>query len=324
MDVMLSLTRVLQEEQARMNAYLEKEVRTLPASAGVVASHILNAGGKRLRPLLAVYMGRLFGCEHPDIYAMAGAIEFVHVASLIHDDVLDNATTRRGILAAHTVYTPTVAILAGDVMLAHAAGLVSHIGDKYISERFSEAVIRTATGEIDEFNNLGDVRLPYETYLSIITGKTAWCLKVACELPAYRAGADATQVRAAAEFGLELGIAFQIVDDALDIAPSRETGKPSGGDLRERKCTPLTRFYLDSLPEDEAAIFAEKFAAGSFTEAEIESVTARMRGLGLDGKTRELAMPHLERARQALALLPDNKERKVLALIPDFIKNRGN
>lgn len=321
---MLHLKSVLREEQTRMNAYLEKEVNALPEPARIVASHTLLAGGKRLRPLLAVYMGRLFGCEHPDIYAMAGAIEFVHVASLIHDDVLDNATTRRGVVAAHTVYTPTVAILAGDVMLAHATGMVSHIADTFITGRFAEAVIKTATGEIVEFNNLGNAELSYEDYLSIITGKTAWSLKIACELPAHYAGANAEQVKAAAVFGIELGIAFQIVDDALDIAPENVTGKPSGGDLRERKCTPLTRFYMDSLPEKEARDFAEKFRAGSFTDAELDGITRRMREMGLDKKTRELAVPHLERAKQALALLPDTRERHVLAQVPDFVKDRGH
>jgi len=321
---MLSLNSVLQEEQARMNAYLEKEVNTLPEPARVVARHTLLAGGKRLRPLLAVYMGRLFGSEHSDILSMAGAIEFVHVASLIHDDVLDNATTRRGIVAAHTIYTPTVAILAGDVMLAHAAGMVSHIGIPFISGRFSEAMIKIATGEIDEFNNLGNADLSYEGYLAIIKGKTAWSLKIACEIPVYYAGGNEEQVEAAAAFGMELGIAFQIVDDALDIAPESVTGKPCGGDLRERKCTPLTRLYADSLIGDEAREFAERFRAGSFTETELETITRKMREMGLDRKTRELAVPHLERAKQALSLLPDTKERAILAMVPDFIKSRAH
>lgn len=319
---MLSFANILREETPRISAVLEAEVNALPESARGVARHTLFAGGKRIRPLLAVYMGRIFGCTHKDIYAMAAAIEFVHVASLIHDDVLDNAKTRRGLLAAHTVYTPTVAILGGDVMLARAAGIVAEIGDKHISLQFAEAVIKTATGEIDEFNHLGDANLSYDDYLGIITGKTAWFVRAACELPAHRAGATPEQVRAAATYGQELGIAFQIVDDALDIAPASETGKPSGGDLRERKCTPLTRFYMDSLPEAGAAAFSEKFSAGSFSDAELESIVGNMRALGLDQKTRDLAEPHLERAKEALALLPDNKERKVLALIPDFIKNR--
>ena len=321
---MVNLKSVLREEQPRISAVLEKEIQALPEAARAVARHTLSAGGKRLRPLLAVYMGRLFGCMHPDIYAMAAAIEFVHVASLIHDDVLDNATTRRGILAAHTVYTPTVAILSGDVMLAHAAGLVSKIGNTHISVQFAEAVSKTAVGEIEEFNHLGDARLSNDDYLAIITGKTAWNLRVACEMPAYYAGATEEQVRAAAVFGLELGIAFQIVDDALDIAPSEDTGKPSGGDVRERKCTPLIRFYMDSLAADEAGIFAEKFAAGSFSDAELDAIVSAMRAADLDKKTRDLATPHLERAQEALALLPACKERDVLALVPEFVKNRGS
>lgn len=321
---MVNLKSVLREEQPRIIAVLEREINTLPEAARDIARHTLFAGGKRLRPLLAVYMGRLFGCGHPDIYTMAAAIEFVHVASLIHDDVLDNATTRRGILAAHKAFTPTVAILGGDVMLAHAAGMVAEIGDKVISMRFAEAVAKTAVGEIDEFRYLGDAYVSYEDYLAVITGKTAWCIRVACELPAYRAGASEEQVKAAAEFGLELGIAFQIVDDALDIAPSQDTGKPSGGDLRERKCTPLVSFYRESLPEAEAKVFVEKFRNGTLTETEIAAILRVMREKGLDRKTRALADPHLARARNALEKLPDNAERKVLGLVVDFIKDRGH
>lgn len=321
---MFDIKRVLREEQPKISAALEKEVEALPAPARPIARHTLLAGGKRLRPLLAAYMGRLFGCNHPDIYAIAGAIEFVHMATLIHDDILDNATTRRGVLAAHKVFTPTTAILAGDVMLAHAAKMVVHIDDTFIAQQFAEAVVRTAAGEIDEFTHLGDINLSYENYLDIITGKTAWNLRVACQLPARYAGATPEQVEAAAVYGLELGIAFQIVDDALDAAAESDTGKPSGGDLRERKCTPLTRFYYEALAPGEAAAFAEKFAAGSFSDAEVEAIVATMREKGLDKKTRDLAEPHLARAKEALALLPAGKERDLLAQVPDFIKNRGN
>jgi octaprenyl-diphosphate synthase len=321
-NVMLDITRVLREEQPRISAVLEREVNRLPASVRPIAGHTLQAGGKRLRPLLAVYMGRLFGCDHPDIYTLAAAIEFVHVATLIHDDVLDNAATRRGIPATHKVYTPLEAILGGDAMLAHAALIVAGIGDAYISQRFAEAVVRIAAGEIDEFGRQGNLQFDYQAYLAMITGKTAWCLNAACRIPAHYAGASPEQVEAAATFGQELGIAFQIVDDALDIAPSADTGKPSGGDLRERKCTPLTTFYLETLAPEEAAVFAEKFTAGSFSDKDIEEITKAMRAKGLEGKTRELAETHLARAREALALLPDNKERAVLALVPEFIKRR--
>lgn len=321
---MLSLRSVLREEQPRINAVLERETAALPASARPIARHTLNAGGKRLRPLLAACMGRLFGCNDPAVYTLAAAIEIFHVATLIHDDVLDNATTRRGILAAHEVYTPTAAILGGDAMLAHAARMVARIGSTYISEQFAEAVMATAVGEIDEFGQQGNVDLSHEDYLAVITGKTAWSLKVSCLLPAILAGASKIEEEAAAAFGLELGIAFQIVDDALDIAPQEETGKPSGGDLREGKCTPLVRFYYESLGAEEKAAFAAKFGARSFTDAEITAIIGAMRAAGLDGKTRLLAETHLERAKAALALLPENKDRTILSLVPDFIKNRGN
>lgn len=319
---MLDLRRVLQEEQSRMDAVLEKEVEQLPPQTRAVARHILKAGGKRLRPLLALYMGRVFGCTLPAIQTMAAAIEFVHVATLIHDDVLDNATTRRGAVAAHEIYTPTVAILSGDAMLAHAAQMIARLKDAHISQKFAEAVGKTAAGEIDEFSLQGDAELSHEAYLAMITGKTAWMLQVACELPAYYSGASEAQVEAAARFGLELGIAFQIVDDALDIASAAVTGKPSGGDLRERKCTPLTRFYLEKLSEEKRLAFKEKFRSGSFSEEEVAAIIEEMREMGLGEKTRAMADEHLAAAVQALLLLPENEERDLLALVADYIKQR--
>jgi Geranylgeranyl pyrophosphate synthase len=119
----------LREEQARINAVIQAEIAAMPELVRPVAAHTLNAGGKRLRPLLAVFMGKLFGVEHPDIYSLATAIEFFHVATLIHDDFLDNASTRRGNPAAHTIYAPVHAILGGDVMLAHAARMVARVGN---------------------------------------------------------------------------------------------------------------------------------------------------------------------------------------------------
>lgn len=321
---MLRLADVLREEHPRINAVLKREIAALPASVRPIAAHTLNAGGKRLRPLLAVYMGRLFGCTDPAVYAMAAAIEFFHVATLIHDDVLDNAPTRRGMPAAHAVYSPTTAILGGDAMLAHSARIIARIGDCFISQQFAEAVMATAVGEIDEFHHQGNVDFSYDTYLAMITGKTAWSLKAACQLPARFAGAGPAEVEAAALFGLELGVAFQIVDDALDIAPSQDTGKPAGGDLRERKCTPLVHFYYESLSEAGKKEFAAKFRDGSLTEAEIATIIAAMLAKNMDAKTRDLAGNHLERAKAALMLLPDNAERDVLALVPEFIKNRGN
>ena len=245
-----------------------------------------------------------------------------HAATLLHDDVLDNAATRRGTPAAHAKYGANTAILAGDAMLAKAAEIVARPQDARLTGAFAQAIVQTASGEVAEFAATGKIPLPHSEYLAIITGKTAWVLRVACELAALRAGVRQELVDAAAIFGLELGIAFQIVDDALDISPPQTTGKPAGGDLREKKCTPLIRFYWESLAPQHASLFAEAFATGSFTKEELHNILCAMRGQGLDERTRALADAHLANSEKALALFPEGQYRDILALMPGYIRAR--
>ena len=164
-------------------------------------------------------------------------MEMLHAATLLHDDVLDNADTRRGKPAAHTIFNATSTILAGDAMLAHANALVAQCGDPRLCLCFSEATSRTAAGEILEIAAQHQVETTAEEYEEIIRGKTAWLIRASCQLGALRAGADDALVEAAAAYGENIGMAFQIVDDALDFAPQSVTGKPSGGDVREGKLT---------------------------------------------------------------------------------------
>ena len=320
---MQQLAQALIEEQPRINAVLDREVAALPALVRPVAAHVLGAGGKRLRPLLAILMARVFGGQSDDIYSLACAVELFHVATLLHDDILDCAAIRRGSAAAHTVFGPVPTTLAGDALLATAAHMVARQGDARLTACFAEAIVHTTAGELAEFTHQGDIALPHAVYLEIITGKTAWALRASCELAALRLGASEEEVAAAAAFGQELGIAFQMVDDALDIAPEKETGKPAGGDLRERKCTPLSRFYWEGLSPAEAAGFAERFAKGAFSDAELSGIIAKMKEQGLDERTRVLAEEHLARAQQALSRLPEGPGRDLLALMPEYVRTRN-
>jgi len=222
-------------EQPRFNATLATEVGTLHPLVQPVAAHVLKAGGKRLRPLLTLLVARALGYADDDIYPLACSVELLHSATLLHDDILDDADLRRGMAAAHTVFGSTATVLAGDALLALANLIVARYGDPRLTACISEAIIRTATGEIVEIAHMRGTDHGRDTYIDIITGKTAWMLRASCELGALRAGASEEAVRAAAAFGLDLGIAFQIVDDALDFADRADTGKPVGGDLREGK-----------------------------------------------------------------------------------------
>lgn len=319
---MFTFARILMQEQPRVHTALEQAVDRLPASVRDIAGYVLLSGGKRLRPLLTLTSARLFGCKRPELYDLAAAPEMIHVASLLHDDVLDGADTRRGRQAAHLAFGVTPCLLAGDALLAEASYRVSLYGDPALVSCVSEAMVRTVAGEAREIALQRSLTHGMEEYLAVITGKTGWLLRASCRLGALFAGAPEAGVDALSNFGLNLGIAFQMVDDALDFADEAVTGKPTGGDLREGKFTPPLMFYRDALPEAERAAFSAAFAAGSFSDAEVAAVSRRIREQGFDVRTRELADKYLQRADASLDVLPDLPERAVFRKALAFVRDR--
>lgn len=305
-----------------INAALNRAARDLPEAVRPVAQHIFDAGGKRLRPLLTVLTARLCGYDNEDIYDLAVTLEMLHAATLLHDDVLDNAATRRGRPAAHTLFDVTPTILAGDALLSHANSMVADYGDPRLCRCFSEATSRTATGEILEIAAQRRVDTSAGQYEEIVRGKTAWLIRAACQMGALRAKAPDALVEAAAAYGENVGMAFQMVDDALDFAPESETGKPTGGDVREGKLTPPLRMYRESLSENERAAFDGAFAAGLMTAADAEAIAGRIRAAGYDVRTRQQAEQFLDRAREALLCLPDRPERALMLQMADYVRDR--
>ncbi|MDR2669626.1 MAG: polyprenyl synthetase family protein [Desulfovibrio sp.] len=317
-----AIDAVLSREQPRINVELRRHTADLPEHARAPAEHLLLSGGKRLRPLLTLLTGRAFGCRDAGLHTLGAAVEMLHAATLLHDDILDNAPLRRGRSSAHVLFGTVQAVLAGDAMLAKALLLVSSFGDPRLTACVSEAVMHTAEGEIAEFARLRDTSLSHEDYVRIITGKTAWMLRASCELGALRAGAGEEAARAAALFGLESGIAFQIVDDVLDYYPCEETGKPKGGDLREGKCTPPLLLYLASLPAEKADRLRADFEGGRLDEATVEALCGEIYAGGFAEQAREPAGVHLAGAAQALASFPPSPERDLLDNIRHYILTR--
>jgi octaprenyl-diphosphate synthase len=315
---------ILSREEKKISETLRREISRLDPVVQPLALHVVEAGGKRIRPLMAVLMAAAFGCSNERVYETGCAIEFLHGASLMHDDVVDGAAVRRGSPSAHAVFGESRTILAGDVLLASCMRIVLRTHDFDVMESVAAAAERTAAGEVDEICNLRNPDMDYASYLRIITGKTAWLIRSACEVGALLAGASSEQVEAAARYGLEMGIAFQLVDDALDIAPEKKTGKPTGGDLREGKVTPLLHFYMESISAEERTAFAAGFASASLSDVELQGHISRMRELKCDERTRALADAHLKRAEEALAFVPEGQERKILYAMSDYIRDRDH
>ena len=310
---MIQLKARIALELPAINRALDRAVEVLPEPVRPVTRHIFEAGGKRLRPLLTVLTARLLGHDREDIHDLAVTLEMLHAATLLHDDVLDNAMSRRGKPAAHTLYNVSSVILAGDALLAEANAQVARRGDPRLTRCFSEATSRTAAGEILEIAAQGRVDT---------SGKTAWLIRAACEMGALAAEADEASVAAAAAYGENLGMAFQMVDDALDFAPESATGKPTGGDVREGKLTPPLRLYRDSLNDAEREAFDVAFAGFAMSAADAESVALRIREAGFDTAVRRQADTFLDAARRALHSLPDRPERKVMLKMTDYVRDR--
>lgn len=305
-----------------INAALARAAAALPEPVQPVARHIFDAGGKRLRPFLTVLTARLLGYEKADVYDLAVTLEMLHAATLLHDDVLDNAVSRRGQPAAHMIFEITPTILAGDALLAQANAQVASFEDIRLTRCFSEATSQTAAGEILEIAAQRRVEVNAEEYAAIVRGKTAWLIRASCEMGALLARGSTAQVSAAAAYGENVGMAFQMVDDAIDFAPESITGKPTGGDAREGKLTPPLRLYRLSLPQTEQAAFDAAFTCGLITEQDAADISGRIRAAGFDARTRQDAESYLALARTALDSLPDSSERELMKQMADYVRDR--
>jgi len=310
----------LERELGAINAALAKALQQLPAPCRPVAEHIIWAGGKRLRPFLTLVCARMLGDKSTGVYSLGSCMEMLHAATLLHDDMLDNAATRRGQPTAHTIYGPAQTILAGDALLALGNSIVASFGRPALSQCYSRATMQTAAGEILEMNSMRNPELGQEEYLEIAGGKTGCLIAQACAMGAIAANASCSETDACQDYGENLGIAFQLVDDALDFAPESQTGKPSGGDLREGKLTPPLRLYRQSLSAEQRKKFDYNFVHAAFPEKELATITRNVAPYA--DKSLEFANGCLDRAKAALARLPDGDERALLIQMADYVRQR--
>jgi octaprenyl-diphosphate synthase len=314
------LNTFISSELPAINSALKRETGTLHPLVRPVAEHILDAGGKRLRPVLMLLTARALGRTGQDLYPVACSLEFLHSATLLHDDILDRADLRRGRSAAHLDFGEHKTVLTGDALLALANDIVARTGDPDMTRCIAQAIIQTATGEILEIAAIRDTSLTSAGYLEIITGKTAYLIQAACELGARMAGADDEMITRAKGYGVNLGIAFQLVDDALDYSSSAGTsGKPRGGDLREGKFTLPLLLFLESLEPEERDELRAGLARETLTEEELHTITARIDAEGFAAATRVAAEEYLARARACLECFSASPEKALLEAVLEYV-----
>jgi octaprenyl-diphosphate synthase len=308
---------LVEEELARQ---LDSEV----ALVGQVGRHTLESGGKRLRPAFVAMAAHATGlsCD-PDRLAKLGAcMEMIHMATLIHDDVIDKAATRRGRATASVVFGNTASILAGDAMLARAMVLLALDGDLAIIRNVSQAVVEMAEGEVRELEVRGDLDLGEDAHLEVLRMKTAAFIQSCCEIGAIAAGGDDGVREALASYGHHIGIAFQVVDDLLDYrGECAKTGKPKATDFREG-CATLPLIYL--LPElsAEERVMAEVGFGNGGSDEDLRIISGWMRERGAFDRSEALARRHVARALRALDALPDTAARPVLEGVGRLVLQR--
>ena len=290
-----------------------------------LAAHIVAAGGKRLRPLLTLAAARLCGYADGERHVhLAACVEFIHTATLLHDDVVDESQLRRGLASANAVFGNKASVLVGDFLFARAFQLMVDDGSLKVLGILSHAAATIAEGEVLQLVTQNDLSTPEARYLEVIKGKTAALFAAACQVGAVVADRPAAEEAALAEYGLNLGIAFQLVDDALDYAADQATlGKTVGDDFREGKITlPVLVAYQAGDPE-ERAFWRRTIQTSDQAEADLAEALRLMVARDAIGATLDRAARFAGTAKAALGVFPDSAWRRALADVADYTVSRA-
>ncbi|MER3412960.1 MAG: hypothetical protein C4341_01735 [Armatimonadota bacterium] len=290
-----------------------------------VGTDLVSAGGKRLRPMLLVLSARACGRDKLDlsVYQAAAATELIHMATLIHDDVVDEAATRRGLPTAFALFGKSASVLSGDVMLAKAMDLLARTGSVEVIRAISGAVVAMAEGEVREIETRGDFDLAKSEHFDILRLKTAEFMAACCETGAILAGASEAERRALATYGLHVGMAFQIIDDVLDYAGNpAATGKPQGTDFIEGCATLPLILLRERSNQDQRENLARLFGGARYECDAISTVVRLMRSAGVLDEAERAARAHVTDAVSALRALPENGARQFLEEVTELILAR--
>jgi octaprenyl-diphosphate synthase len=284
-----------------------------------VSGHILFAGGKRLRPLLMMLTARLCGYQGDHMAKYAVIFEYLHAATLLHDDVVDGGELRRGATAAHREWDPPTAVLTGDFLLARALSLAAHTGLPAVIDTIAAITEQMSQGEIEQLARKGDLTLTEAQYLDVIRCKTAVLFQGACRVGGLISAADDQQVQTLGNYGHHLGLAFQMADDLLDYTlDSAALGKKVGADLREGKLTLPVIHALQQTGDSDRQWITELIRAGDFTPDQFKHLVDLLHRHGGLDYTRRCAAAHVAQAKAALAPFPACAEREVLDNIADY------
>ena len=288
------------------------------------ARHILSAGGKRVRPQLTLLSARAVGGSLSRAVPLAAACELVHTATLVHDDIVDESDSRRGRMAVQFYFGNSASVLMGDYLVVRAFGLVAGEPDRRLWSILVDTIARMCEGEVLQICVKSDTSIGLDVYETIIECKTAVLIAACTRFGALLGDATPEVVEALAEFGYNVGMAFQIQDDILDFIGDEETlGKPVGGDLREGKVTlPVIYALQDAQPDRRRELLQIYEKAGPLSSVEIRRATDIIEEAGGFERARQHALGYIHRSKQNLECVPPSTSRDALLALADQIVDR--
>lgn len=317
------IQKVVEQEMAAVDSAISMHLKSDIELINEIGAYIVDGGGKRLRPILLILAAKACGESNDSHITAAAIIEFIHTATLLHDDVIDMSALRRGRETANNIWGDQAAVLVGDFLYSRAFQMMVKIGDMRVMQILADATNTIAEGEVLQLMNQNKSDVALESCLEVIKRKTAKLFEAAGELGVLLSGASVEKQKGMASYGMHLGVAFQLIDDVLDYsADETELGKQIGDDIAEGKVTLPLLFAMQEVSSEEksAVVCAIENKAGDVDITKIATIVKKTNALE---RTMQMAHEHIELAKQALIVIDESEARDVLNLVADFALARS-
>ncbi len=315
------IRRVIDADMTAVDGVIRRKLASDVVLVNQISNYIVGAGGKRLRPILVLLASGHFSADPDKARELAAVIEFIHTATLLHDDIVDESSMRRGKQTANAVFGSAASVLVGDFLYSRSFQMMVEVGSMQVMQVMAEATNVIAEGEVLQLLNVGDPDTDEESYLRVVRYKTAKLFEAAARVGAILGGATTADERALADYGMHLGTAFQIIDDVLDYSgDASETGKNLGGDLAEGKPTLPLIYALRNGNDDERRIIRDAIEVGNIEN--MNAVIAAIKSTGAVDYARSAAVREAETAQAAIAGLAQSAYKDALLQLCLFAVER--
>jgi len=309
----------VQDDLEKIEIALKKNLQSHLDLVSEVAGHLLFSGGKRLRPLLIILCARICDYNKGDEISISTAVEYLHAATLLHDDIVDDAALRRGKPVANSIWGNPITVLVGDFLFARASSIVSSTGKMGVVKVMAEIMEEMSQGEIDQLVRKGDLNISEKDYMKVIRQKTAVLFQGACQTGAIIADAEKKKEKALSAFGLNIGIAFQMIDDLIDyISDTKTLGKEAGADIKEGKLTLPVIYSLKKASSSDRTFIHKMIENKNFSKHDFQTLIELLEKYKGISYVQDKAAFYIKKAKESLSIFPSSEHKEILTAIADF------